>query len=229
VGELWRRAEAWLRRRSLDRDLEEELSFHLDMKVREVGNRAAARRALGSPLLLRERAREAWGWQWLDDMLWDIRYALRQFRQHPGFTAVAVLTLALGIGVNATVFTITNAMLFNGFPHVDLDNRIRYIGTRSDAGLQSGGVSYPDFEDWRTQTTSFDGLAVVGNGGLRLLIADHNGSPEIYDGTQDGVTTASARAEMETIGRRLERSYPSTNHGFRPAVMTFGRFFVTPC
>jgi putative ABC transport system permease protein len=333
VGELWRRIEAWLRRRSLDRDLEEELRFHLDMKAREVGDRAAARRALGSSLLLRERAREAWGWRWLDDMLWDIRYALRQFRRHPGFTAVAVLTLAIGIGVNATVFTVTNAMFFNGFPHVDLDNRIRYIGTRSDTGMQSGGVSYPDFEDWGTQTKSFDGLAVVGNGGLRLPIADQDDSPEIYDGTQvsvtafqvlrqtpvlgrdfaptdgrsgaapvailsyglwerryaknpdivghvvriagtptrvigvmgrsisfphrvdlwvplvptadleqrqsrrlwfafgrlaDGVTTANARAEMETIGRRLERSYPSTNHGFRPVVMTFDRFFLGP-
>ncbi len=165
MSELWRRIEAWLRRRSLDRDLEEELRFHLDMKARDTGDRAAAQRALGSPLLLRERAQDAWGWRWLDDALWDIRYALRQFRQNPGFTVAAVLTLALGIGVNATVFTVTNAMLFKGFPHVDPDNRILYIGT-------SGGESYPDFADWRAQAKSFTDMGVVNSGGLRVRLRD---------------------------------------------------------
>src|SRR4030088_3176082 len=99
------------------------------MKTRDTGDRMVARRALGSTLLVREHAREAWGWRWLDDVLWDIRYALRQFRQNPGFTAAAVLTLALGIGINATVFTVTNAMLFKGYPRVDSDNRILYISS----------------------------------------------------------------------------------------------------
>ena len=119
VRELWRRLAARLFRRSLDRDLDEELRFHLDMKQRDTGDRTAARRALGSTLLVRELAQEAWGWRWLDDALWDIRYALRQFRQNPSFTATAVLTLALGIGINAAVFTITNAVLFKGFPSID--------------------------------------------------------------------------------------------------------------
>ena len=67
MRELWRRIEALFRRRSLDRDLGEELQFHLDMKTRETGNPVAARRTLGSPLLLREHAREAWGWRWIDE------------------------------------------------------------------------------------------------------------------------------------------------------------------
>ena len=63
MRELWRRTAAWLRRRSLDRDLDEELRFHLDLKERETGDRAAATRALGSALLVRDRARDAWGWR----------------------------------------------------------------------------------------------------------------------------------------------------------------------
>jgi hypothetical protein len=113
------------------------------MKGREFCDRAAARRALGSPLLLRTRAYQAWGRRWLDDVWWDMHYAVRMFRHSPSFTAVALLTLALGIAVNTTVFTVTNAVLFNGFPHVDPDDRIRYIVTRSVARPARGLEPHP--------------------------------------------------------------------------------------
>src|ERR1700691_3440087 len=115
-----------IRQRRRTADLAEEMAFHRDMKQRELrehgaDSRAArfgARRALGSTALAYDQSRDVWGWQWLDDVLWDIRYALRLFRQSPGFAAVAVLTLALGIGVNAAVFSLMNTMLFKGFPSV---------------------------------------------------------------------------------------------------------------
>jgi putative ABC transport system permease protein len=264
---------------------------------------------------------------WLDGIIQNTRYAARGLRRSPGFTLTAIATLAIGIGVNAAVFTVTNAVLFKGFPHVDPSNRILYIGTRA-------GVSYPDFEDWRAQAKSFRALAVVANGGLRLILNDRSGVPETCDGTQlsansfqvlgqrpilgrdfeasdetpgasavailtygfwerryakdasivgktirlngspttvigvmrpgfdfphhrvdlwlplvptpnlqkrqtrvlwfafgrmaDGGTIRSAQAEMDTIGRRLESSYPLTNRGVHPHVMNFHEFFIGP-
>ena len=85
----------------------------------------------------------------------DVRLSFRTLRKNPGFTAVAVATLALGIGMNAAVFTVTNAVLFKGFPLVHASDRILYITTNRSA------VYYPDFEDWRAQAKSFEGMALV--------------------------------------------------------------------
>jgi putative ABC transport system permease protein len=188
VREVWRRIEAWLRRQSLDRDLEDELRFHLDMKARETGSRAQATRALGSALPAREIAREAWGWRWLDDVLWDIRYALRRFRQNPGFTAVAITMLALGIGLNSAVFTVTNAVLFKGFRLIDRNDRILYIHNQKNG--QYSGVSYPDFRDWRTQARSFDGMGAVLSSQVTLtdqsgLVESHIANRDLLDYTMD--------------------------------------------
>lgn len=113
----------------------------------------------------------------LDSLSQDFRYALRGMRRSPGFTAVAIVTLAAGIGVNAAVFTVTNAALFRGFPHVDPDNRILYLSGNT-------GTSYTDFEDWKAQAKSFTGMAVVSNGGLRLIIRDDKSAQGTYDGTE---------------------------------------------
>src|SRR5579863_3647512 len=104
----------------------------------------------------------------------DIRLSLRTLVGNPGFTLVAVVTLALGIGVNAAVFTVTNAVLFKGFPSVARNDRILYINCQKTG---SGcGVSYPDFEDWRAQATSFEGMALVN--GLNLTLSDRS-LPEV--------------------------------------------------
>jgi predicted permease len=92
----------------------------------------------------------------------DFRLAVRTLLKNPGFTSVALLTLAVSIGVNATVFTVTNAVLFKGFPLVARNDRIAYI---SDGGCC---IPYADFEDYRAQAKSFKGLAVVHGIGVTM-------------------------------------------------------------
>src|ERR1051326_4044824 len=101
------------------------------------------------------------------DLLADIRLSLRAFAKNPGFTAAALAMLALGIGVNATVFTGPNAVLFKGFALVQRNDRLVYIS--------NGGccVSYPDFVDYRAQAKSFQSMALVH--GIAIAFSDGNG------------------------------------------------------
>src|SRR5579864_8439293 len=92
-------------------------------------------------------------------MAWfeDIRFGLRKLWKNPGFTLTGVVALALGIGANATVFAITNGVLFKNMPFVD--DRILYLTTTNlDRGERNSGVSLPDFRDWRAQVKSFEAL-----------------------------------------------------------------------
>ncbi|MEZ5366326.1 MAG: ABC transporter permease [Bryobacterales bacterium] len=114
-----------------------------------------------------------------DGVAQDVRQALRSFRRSPWFTFVAVATLGVGIGVNVAVFTIVNAVLFNGFPLVEANDRIVYVDSRE--GGQFCCVSYPDFRDWRAQAESFEDMGAVAD--LRVTLEDEGGLPETYSAT----------------------------------------------
>src|SRR5438067_2328723 len=115
--------------------------------------------------------------------LWDdLRFGLRMMAKNPGVAAVSVVTLALGIGVNATLLTLTNAVLFKAFPF-DQGDQIVYLGTRNTNRTERfGAISYPDFRDWRERAKSFDGMAAMT--GLRVNLSDRTGLPESYQGTR---------------------------------------------
>jgi predicted permease len=149
-------------------------------------------------------------------LLDDIRFSFRAWCKNPGFTAVAIATLAVGIGVNAAVFTITNSVLFRGFPHVDPDNRILYIN-------RSGccEISYPDFMDWRSQAKSFRGMAVVSSGGLRLILSDQSGVPETCDGTQLSANSFQVLGQKPILGRDFAASDEAPGAS-GVAILTYG-------
>ena len=216
---------ALFRRRRLDAELGDELSTHLDFATADHLARGLspdeARRAaalnFGGTLQTAEAFRAQRGFPLLDSLMQDVRYALRGMRRSPAFTLVAVLTLAIGIGVNAAVFTVTNAVLFKGFRLVNRNDRIVYIHTEKDG--QYSGVSYPDFEDWRDQAKSFERLGTVRD--LRIVLDDRSGFPENHTAT---LITANG---FQVLGQEpmLGRGFAAADEipGAAPvAILTYG-------
>jgi putative ABC transport system permease protein len=287
-----------------------------------------ARITFGAVEASKDAYRESRGLAWLDGIFYDLRFALRSLRRDRAFTITAITMLALAIGLNVTVFTVMNTMLFRGFPLVKGNDRLVYIQERYPSGFCC--LSYPDFEDWRAQAQSFQGMAFVG--GTSISLSDGGGRavdtftatlssnafgllgvkpllgrdfapadeapgappvvilsyrfwearfgkradivghmirinkapaavigvmPEGFDFPEqqnlwmplehtaelqqrgpgnfmafgrlaEGATLASARAELETINRRLASVYPATNRDVVPRVGAYSQFFVGP-
>ena len=94
----------------------------------------------------------------------DLRFALRQLLKNPGFTTVAVLTLALGIGANSTIFAVVNNVLFRALPYQDADRLVVIWETNPGRSVKRAGPSGPDYLDWKEQNRSFEELAAFDHG-----------------------------------------------------------------
>ncbi len=163
---------ALFRRRKPVDDLAEEIRSHLEMEEQENLESGmppdeahyAALRRFGNVALAQERSREMWGWNSVETLWQDLRFGLRQLRRSPGFTAVAVVTLALGIGANTAIFTLINAVLLQSLPVKDPGQLMLFYdgvttGTSStDMGIPNDIYSYPAWEYFRDHDESFESL-----------------------------------------------------------------------
>ncbi|MGO8817429.1 MAG: ADOP family duplicated permease [Terriglobia bacterium] len=152
-------------RRSLDGDLNAEIQAHLAEKVEGLvaGGMSreeaafAARREFGNVLQIEERSREVWQWPFLENFFTDVRYGLRMLRKNPGFTAVAVLTLALGIGANTAIFSVVEGVMLAPLPYFQPDRLVAIW--ESHPGAPHVWISYPNFQDWQRNARSFQQMA----------------------------------------------------------------------
>ena len=169
IRSLAPRIGAWLSPRAMDEEFEREMESHLELLTEENVRRGmppeeakrAARLRLGGLTQLKETNRELRGLPLLETFVRDTRYAFRMLRKNPGFTAVAVLTLALGIGANTAIFSVVYAVLLKPLPYTNPDQLFTAFQANKQQGIAETGCSYPNFEDWRAQNHVFSELAGI--------------------------------------------------------------------
>ncbi len=170
--ELLRRLQFRLRRRRFDEDLAEEMRLHIDLRASDVhaagmsleSANDAARRQFGNTTRLQEISREAWGWTFLDTLWQDIRYGARSLQGQPGFTATAVLSLALGIGANTAIFSIINAVMLRSLPVEDPQALVQVsLGSHGD-----GELNTPLWEQIRDNQSAFSGVMAFSSSRFNL-------------------------------------------------------------
>src|SRR5215831_358828 len=176
------RLRSLFRRAQVERELDEELRYHIERQIEEhlakgmtaEEARNAALRAMGGVERRKEECRDMRRVRLIEDLMQDVRYGLRTLRKSPGFTAVAVLTLALGIGVNTALFTLFNAVALRPLPVKDPERIVkiyRKSGGESSLGISwsSSNLSYPEYTAHRDGAQSFAGLTAYAGASLTLL------------------------------------------------------------
>ena len=211
----------WRRRDFSDRDLDEEIETHLALETQrriadgESPEAAArsARRAFGNVTRVKEVTRSVLGLGGIESFALDLRYAARRMRQAPGFSAVAVATLMLGIGANTAIFGVVDAAFFRPLPFPESDRLVRLFATRH--GAPEPGISRLDARDLAVSADSFEGIAVYDR--WRKNVAGIGGSRE----PEETVVGLAPGAYFELL-----RVAPILGRLFTPEESVFGKHFV---
>ncbi len=182
----WSRVRGLLGRRALERDVADEVRSHLEMLIEDhvaegmtpAEARTRARREFGNQLATRDRALDSWRFARLESLVRDLRHGLRGIRRAPAFSAVILLTLALGIGATTAIFSVVYTVLLRPLPYPEPD-RLVWIG--ESAGTADGiSVTWGNLLAWEAQSGSFEMMAAYARGANRTLTGE--GEPRVTSG-----------------------------------------------
>lgn len=227
-----RRLRTLFGKQALDADLSDELHLHLELRVQrniEAGMppdeaRHAALRAFGGVEQIKERCRDerGRGWLWLEQSLHDVRQAGRSLRRNPGFALTIVLILALGIGGNAAIFSVLDAVVLKPLPYAEIDRLVHLRETRPVAGGAGRRVAVPSspatYFDWRAGVPSFEQIAAVSGTEMTLT---GQAEPEQVSGAAITANLLPMLGVVPELGRnilpeenRLGATVVMLSHGF---------------
>src|SRR5262245_2912735 len=203
---LYRRARGLIKAETIHREIEEEAQFHIDMHTAEnIGRgmsaeeaRMEAERRFGNLTRMKEMGYEVRGGNWLETLWLDLRYGARILLKNPGFTLIAVMTLALGVGANTAIFSVVNGVLLKSLPYHDPERIILLWGDVRSRGEHRSQVSATDVADWRKQNTVFAEVATYSHWGATL---SGDGEPERLSGMQVGDGYFSVMGGRPLLGR----------------------------
>jgi hypothetical protein len=172
---IFRRLRALFRKEELNQELSDELRFHLEKQIDQnlaagmsaEEARYAALRRFGGVEQVKEECRDTWGMRFIDTLLQDIRFGLRMLAKNPGFTAVAMLTLALGIGANTAIFTVIDAVLLKPLPYPDPGRVVWVTEFMPQSGRDT--VLTPEYAAWEKVENIFDQFGAYDI--MRMLMA----------------------------------------------------------
>ena len=196
----------FLNRSQTENEMEEELRLHIQLRADDLQRSGldrveAERRArieFGSPERFKEECREAMAGNLIDTLIQDVRFSLRTLRKSPGFFAVAVVTLALGIGATLAAFSVVNAVLLRPFAFSDPERLLWIYSQRPDNARTN--FSLPEYCDYRDQNTSFDGLAAIASYNPSL---SDSGEPERVQGVRMSANAFGILGLRPFLGRSL--------------------------
>jgi putative ABC transport system permease protein len=198
----------WRKRKQSD--FVAEIEAHLELETQQLKEqglgeeeaRLAARLAFGNVTRAEERFYEGGRWMWWDHLMQDLRFGLRSLRNNPGFTAVAVLTLALGIGANTTIFSVMNATLLKPLPFPNPDRLVLIWQTSGKGHDNWNAVSAPNFWDFERQSSSFERMAIFDAGrGYNLSPTGTNQEAEQVPGLRVSASFFSVLGFEPFLGR----------------------------
>lgn len=212
----WR--QRFFRRELTEKRLDAELRFHIEQRMADLiaggmsreEARRQARLEFGGLDQVKEQCRDVGGSHIIETFIQDIRYGLRQLRRSPGFTAVAVITLALGIGANTAIFSVVNAVLFEPLPYQS-PGQLVYISEFWPRERPANRVPTPDFVNWREHNRVFRGLASWGGSPVNL---SGSGNPEVVQSAQVSEEFFSTLGVQPLLGRVFlpEEELPGGEH-----------------